>query len=730
MTARSVLSRWTSLSLSSRILIGLGLGILTGLFIGELAEPLQVLSHAYIRLMQMTVIPYMAVALIVGLGQLTMSQAKLLAVRGLVLLLLFWGIAFVIIFLMPLSFPDLQVGSFFSTTLIEPKRSFDFVRLYIPANPFHALANNVVPGVVFFSATIGIALIGIEDKSYFMSVLQTFLDALTRVAKFIVNLTPIGVFAIGAVTAGTMTIEQFARLQVYFLTFIVAALVLTFWILPALISAVTSFKYRDVLTLSKDALLTAFLTQSLFIVVPILVEHSRQLLEKYRAQTQDTDKLVDIIIPVTFNFPSVGKLLTLLFIPFTAWMAGSALELPDYPRLFFIGLASYFAKAQTALPFLMDQFEIPQDLFQLYIPTSIITGKFDTLVSAINLLAFSLIGVGALTGYLVLKPARILRYLSITALVLFVTVTGTALLLGTVIDTSHKRGQGLMQMHLMDKPVQTKVYKTEPDYSPRSGQHELLTLQKIKDRGVLRVGYLSSRYPLVFFNDADELVGFDIEVVNQLAADLGVQLELHPALWEDFPQKLDSGAIDLMPNVPYLASWLDLVEFSDPLLTATLAFVVKDHRRHDFATMESLRKQSNLRIGVVASSQYLKKQLETWLPSVKLELVELSSFDEFFEQNNQEIDALIITAEVGTGFTLLYPEYTVVVPKPTLWRLPLGFATAQGNLELAEYLDSWIATHRPKGTFQRAYDYWILGEGAKLKQPRWSVIRNVLHWTE
>ena len=730
MTGRSVLNRWAGLSLSSRILIGLGLGILTGLFLGELSQPLQVLSNAYIRLMQMTVIPYMAIALIVGLGQLTISQAKLLAVRGLVLLLIFWGIAFVIILLIPLSFPDMQAGSFFSTTLIEPKRSFDFVELYIPANPFHALANNVVPAVVFFSATLGIALIGIEDKRYFIAGLQTFLDALTRVAKFIVNLTPIGVFAIGAVTAGTMTIEQFARLQVYFLTFIIAALVLTFWILPALISAVTPFKYKDVLTLSKDALLTAFLTQSLFIVVPILVEHSRQMLEKYQAQTEDTDKLVDIIIPVTFNFPSVGKLLTLLFIPFTAWMAGSALELPDYPQLFLMGLASYFAKAQTALPFLMDQFEIPQDLFQLYIPTSIVTGKFDTLVSAINLLAFSLIGVSALTGYLVLKPARILLYLGITALALFLTVTGTGVLLETMIDTSQKKGQGLMQMRLMGEPVPMTINKTKPNYSPRSEQQDQSTIRNIKERGVLKVGYLPYRYPLAFFNDADELVGFDIEVVNQLAADLGVQLEFSPFRWKELPQKLNSGAIDLAPNVPYLSTWLNLAEFSDSVLTATIAFIVKDHRRHDFASLESLRKQRNLRIGIVASSVYLKAQLEAWLPKVKLELVELSSLADFFEPKNQGIDALVATAEVGTGLTLLYPEYAAVVPKPTLWRLPLGFATAQGNFEISEYLDSWVETHRLKGTFQRAYDFWILGEGAKPKQPRWSIIRNVLHWVE
>jgi Na+/H+-dicarboxylate symporter len=192
--------------------------------------------------MQMTVVPYMAVAIIVGLGQLTLSQAKLLAARGLVILLIFWAIAFVVLFLMPLSFPELHAASFFSKTLIEPKRTFDFVGLYIPSNPFHALANNVVPAVVFFSATLGIALIGVENKTHLMSSLQAFLDGLTRVAKFIVNLTPFGVFAIGAVMAGTMPIEQIARVPVYLITFIVAALLLTFWILPGLIAAVTPFR--------------------------------------------------------------------------------------------------------------------------------------------------------------------------------------------------------------------------------------------------------------------------------------------------------------------------------------------------------------------------------------------------------------------------------------------------------------------------------------------------------
>jgi hypothetical protein len=31
-------------------------------------------------------------------------------------------------------------------------------------------------------------------------------------------------------------------------------------------------------------------------------------------------------------------------------------------------------------------------------------------------------------------------------------------------------------------------------------------------------------------------------------------------------------------------------------------------------------------------------------------------------------------------------------------------------------------------SYNRAYDYWIMGVGAEEEKPRWSVVRNVLGW--
>ena len=79
------------MSLSSQILVGLISGLIVGLFFGAWVEPLGVLGDAFVLLLQMTVLPYLAVSLMVGLGALRPEGAARLAWRaGGALLILFW----------------------------------------------------------------------------------------------------------------------------------------------------------------------------------------------------------------------------------------------------------------------------------------------------------------------------------------------------------------------------------------------------------------------------------------------------------------------------------------------------------------------------------------------------------------------------------------------------------------------------------------------------------------
>ena len=718
------------LGLSGSILLGFVLGILSGLFFGEYCAGLKIFGDAFIKLLQMSILPYIVVSLMVGIGRLSYQQAKVLAIKAGSLLLVFWGIALAVIFLMPLAFPSVETASFFSTTLVKVKEQVDFLELFIPSNPFSSLANNVIPASVLFSIAVGIGLIGIKEKHKLIDGLAILATALSRVANFVVYLTPIGVFAIAASAAGTMTLQEIGRLQVYFATFIVAVMILTFWILPMLVAALTPFTYKDVVGTSKDALVTGFATGKLFIILPILIQNCNDLFEKYKQEHKDTASFVDIIVPVSFNFPTTGKLLTLLFILFCAWFTGNAVSVTAYPYLSFIGISSLFASTDMAIPFLLDSMQIPSDLYQLFILTGIINKRFATLLAGMNLLTFTLLATCAITGLLSINWRKLFRFALLSVMLTVGVVGGTRFVLSFSATDAYSKDKVLAGMHLLNDPVEVVVHKTPPsDFGVID--KEKPHLKRILERGVLRVGYNPDRLPFTFFNNAGELVGFDVEMAHRLAKELGVSLEFIPFEVDTMAKQLNGDHFDIiMAGVPMFTPRLETMSFSDPYLDVTFAFVVKDNRREEFATVEKIMttRGHGLTFGVRGGYEYYSNRAKESLPLAKV--VQLESYRDFFEDNTGEVDALVTSAEVGSAWTLLYPEYQVVVPKPVLSLLPLGYAVALGNTEMADFLNHWIDLKKKDRTIEKTYNYWILGQGVTIKEPRWSIIRNVLHWVE
>ena len=85
-------------------------------------------------------------------------------------------------------------------------------------------------------------------------------------------------------------------------------------------------------------------------------------------------------------------------------------------------------------------------------------------------------------------------------------------------------------------------------------------------------------------------------------------------------------------------------------------------------------------------------------------------------------------AESGAAWTLIHPDYTVVVPQPDPVELPTAIGVARGAGELLDVVDEWVLYATSEGITDRAYEYWILGRGAEDRPPRWSILRDVLGW--
>jgi Na+/H+-dicarboxylate symporter len=195
------------LSLSTWIFIGLGLGLVFGIFFGELCRPLKFVGSAFLKLLQMGVLPYMVVTLIHGIGSLSPLESRLMAGRGAIVLGFFWGVGLIVIFAFSLAFPVVQSSSFFSVSETPTLQTTDLLDYYIPANIFDALSDALIPAIVLFSVFLGVALLGIENKEPFMNVLSVLARAFSNMTKMVIKVAPIGVFALAATAAGTFSVE-------------------------------------------------------------------------------------------------------------------------------------------------------------------------------------------------------------------------------------------------------------------------------------------------------------------------------------------------------------------------------------------------------------------------------------------------------------------------------------------------------------------------------------------
>ena len=395
----------------------------------------------------------------------------------------------------------------------------------------------------------------------------------------------------------------------------------------------------------------------------------------------------------------------------------------DYPRLALTGLLTFFGSLNAAVPFLLDVFRIPADTFQLFIATGVINSRFGALVAAVHTVAVALLGSAAIAGTLRFDARRLMRYAITTALLTTVILGGLRLTFRTVLAHEFRGADVVYGMtNLLDAEPARVVEAAPPTPEPPP------TLERIRASGTLRVGFMESRLPFAFRNARQELVGFDVELAMLLARDLGVTAAFIAEPTGTLVDAVSGGRADLgiggTALTPALAAG---VRFSAPYLDETVAFVVKDHLRARFETWASIRTATDLVIGVPAVPYY-QRLLADRLPGLSLRAVAVSQQD--FLDPAAGLDAIALPAERGSVLTLLNPKWTVVVPSPGVIKVPLAFPLGGQDPAWATFVDTWIELKRRDGTLAALYDHWILGRSATAPAPRWSVVRNVLHWVD
>ena len=183
-------------------------------------------------------------------------------------------------------------------------------------------------------------------------------------------------------------------------------------------------------------------------------------------------------------------------------------------------------------------------------------------------------------------------------------------------------------------------------------------LNKILSSGELKVGTTGDWDPMTVKDPAtNKYKGFDIDVMNELAKDMGVKIKFVPAEWKTIVSGITSSRYDISTSVTKTPKRAEVAGFTDTYYKyGTVPLVLKKNLKK-FSTWDSLN-ASNVTIATTLGTSQEEKAKE-FFPKSKLNSVEAPARD-FQEVLAGRADGNITSSTEANKLVITYPQLAIV----------------------------------------------------------------------
>jgi proton glutamate symport protein len=245
------------------------------------------------------------------------------------------------------------------------------------------------------------------------------------------------------------------------------------------------------------------------------------------------------------------------------------------------------------------------------------------------------------------------------------------------------------------------------------------TLDGIRDRRTLRVGYGRDLVPFTYRNRSGDLVGFDI---SYAAHDLHVRLELVPIEWEQFEDDLITRRLDIvMAGVYVTDKRLENLESTDPYFESPLAFITRSGRANRFLSYSEVADAPNLSLGVLGGGALFQLTQQLF---PKARIVPLGTYDEL--PDHPELDAAVWALDEARAWASGHGGFSAVAASDMGAPLLFAYFLQPSAGALTRYLNAWLSLQASNGFRAEQLAYWIDGTPRPDNRPRWNLLDNVL----
>lgn len=231
------------------------------------------------------------------------------------------------------------------------------------------------------------------------------------------------------------------------------------------------------------------------------------------------------------------------------------------------------------------------------------------------------------------------------------------------------------------------------------GQKELDSLERVKQAGKISFAMSGGYPPFNFYDDKNNLVGFDVDVSTEIAKRLGVKFEPVTTEWSGIIEGLRSGAYDgILGSMAVTEERKKVVDFSTPYYYSGAQLVVK--KGGTYANPEDIKGKV---IGVVTGTTFEKDAEKLGAAEVKLYKDDNQTL---MEVHNGVVDAIITDRVVGVN-AVNKGKYSVELLGNPLRSEDIAVAFRQSDDTLREAVDKILAEMHQDGTLTQLSQKWL-----------------------
>ena len=234
-----------------------------------------------------------------------------------------------------------------------------------------------------------------------------------------------------------------------------------------------------------------------------------------------------------------------------------------------------------------------------------------------------------------------------------------------------------------------------------SGAGVFRTLDEIKDSGKIVIGVFSDKHPFGYVDEGGEYAGYDVELANRLAQDLGVEVEYVSTEAANRVEYLETGKVDVvLANFTVTDERAQKVDFANPYMNVALGVV--SHKDNVITDLSQVGDGEVIVITGTTAETYLTENN----PEIKLKKFETYANAKTAFENKEGVAWANDNTEV-IAFANAAEGYTVGIEE--LGSLDtIAPAVSKGNTTLLEWLNEDLVKLGSEKFFHADYEKTLL----------------------